>query len=173
MKDLTSKKNHTSAIQKIGEYKMEILNRLVNSKEIAKLVRYDTPDALFREDVENPEKLIYERVFPFRFNPDTIENQATFITIGIGGFRMHENGYDIYDDFKTGNVYFYVFTHVDLMRTESGIRQDLIIKELDKIFDKSRGIGMGELKASYMNELWIHNNKFGGYTIGYAITDIG
>nr|DAM04605.1 MAG TPA: hypothetical protein [Caudoviricetes sp.] len=168
-----SKKNHTSPIQKIGEYKMDILNRIVQSPELAKLLRYDTPDALFRDDVENPETLIHERVFPYRFMPDTVENQGTFITIGIGGFRPHENGYDIYDDYSTGSVYFYVFTHVDLMQTHNGTRQDLIIAELDKIFHKSKGIGMGELKSSYMNELWIHNNKFGGYTLGYAITDIG
>lgn len=152
---------------------MEVINRIIQSKELTKLLQYDTPDALFMEDVENPESLIHSRVFPYRFMPNPIENQGTFITIGIGGFRAHENGYDVYDDYRTGSVYFYVFTHVDLMRTHSGTRQDLIIAELDRIFDKSKGIGMGELKGSYMNELWIHNNKFGGYTVGYAITDIG
>lgn len=153
---------------------MKILNQIVESDVISKLLKYDTSDAMFRTSLteEERESLIHERVFPYRFVPDAIENQGTFITMGVGRVRLLEEGYDIYDDYQSGQVTFHIFTHVDLMLTQTGIRQDLLLAEIDNIFDKNRTLGIGELKIRGVDELWIHNNKFGGYTISFTIVDI-
>lgn len=150
---------------------MEILNRVLESDVLTKLLKYDTTDALFKPKVEDPYSLLYDRVFPYRFVPDPIENQGTFLTIGINGFRRYQEGFKVFDDYQSGEIYFYFFTHHDLMRTDSGVRQDLMLGELDKIFDGNRVIGIGELKLRYVNELWIHNNKFGGYSIAFTVVD--
>ena len=153
---------------------MKILSQIVESDVISKLLKYDTADAMFMKSLSEEEKeaLIHERVFPYRFVPDAIENQGTFITMGVGRVRLLEEGYDIYDDYQSGQVTFYIFTHVDLMNTHTGIRQDLLLAEIDKIFDKNRTLGIGELKIRGVDELWIHNNKFGGYSISFTIVDI-
>ena len=153
---------------------MDVLNQILASDEIAKLLMYDTADAPFRDapTEEEKEALLYEKVFPFRFVPDAIENQGTFITMGVGRVRRLEEGYTVYDDYTTGQVTFYIFTHVKLMRTQGGIRQDLLLTEIDKIFDKNRTLGIGELKLRGVEELWIHNNKFGGYTVSFSMVDI-
>ncbi|WP_260866685.1 hypothetical protein [Bacillus pumilus] len=114
---------------------------------------------------------MYNRIYPYRFVPKTMETQGTWITLGVNGFRRHQDGFKVFDDYQAGEIYFYLFTHHDLMKTDSGVRQDLILGEIDKIFDGSTGLGMGELKLRYVNELWIHNNKFGGYSIAFTITD--
>lgn len=164
-------KRGQSTMEKLGEYKMEVLKRCIEDEELAKLLSYDAEDALFRDKVENPNELMYKRVFPYRFVPDPLQQQGTYLTLGASGFRRHQEDYTIYDDYQSGEIYFYFFTHVDLMRTDSGVRQDLILGVISRLFDGTRGIGMGELKIRYMNELWMHNNKFGGYSVAFTITD--
>lgn len=163
-----------STVQNIGEYKMEILKRCLESDTLTKLLAYDESDALFRNNLSEEKKfsLLYDRVFPYRFVPNPIDNQGTFLTLGASGFRRHEEGYTIYDDYITGSLFFYIFTHVDLMKTDSGVRQDLMLAEIDRLFDGKRGIGMGELKIRFVDELWIHNNKFGGYAVAFSVTDL-
>lgn len=164
-------KRGQSTMEKLGEYKMEVLNRILENEKLVKLLSYDKADALFLPRVEDSYSLLYERVFPYRFVPSTVENQATFITLGVNGFRRHQEGFKVFDDYQAGEIYFYFFTHVDLMRTDSGVRQDLMLAEISSMFDGTKGIGMGELKLRYVNELWLHNNKFGGYSIAFTITD--
>jgi hypothetical protein len=167
-----STKRGQSTMEKLGEFKMEVLKRCLEDDKLTKLLFYDAEDALFKPDVEDSyDKLMYKKVFPYRFVPDPIQHQGTYLTLGASGFRRHQEDYTIYDDYQSGEIYFYFFTHVDLMRTDSGVRQDLILGEISRLFDGTRGIGMGELKLRYMNELWMHNNKFGGYSVAFTITD--
>lgn len=165
-------KRGKSTMEKLGDYKLEVLNRCLEDERLTKLLKYDSDDALFRPNVDNADELMYDRIFPYRFVPNPIEQQGTYLTLGMSGFRRHEEGYNIYDDYQSGELYFYFFTHIDLMRTDSGVRQDLILAEISRLFDGSKGIGMGELKLRYVNELWMHNNKFGGYTVAFTITDL-
>jgi hypothetical protein len=158
-------------MEKLGEYKMEVLNRCLSDEKLVKLLFHDSVDALFQPTVEDAHSLLYKRVFPYRFVPNPVEDQGTYLTLGVNGFRRHQEGFKIYDDYQAGEIYFYFFTHVDLMRTDSGVRQDLILAEISRLFDGTRGIGMGELKLRYVNELWMHNNKFGGYSVAFTITD--
>jgi hypothetical protein len=158
-------------MEKLGEYKMEVLNRCLEDQKLIKLLKYDGRDATFQNDVSDAYSLLYDRVFPYRFVPNTVENQGTYLTLGVNGFRRHQEGFKVYDDYQAGEIYFYFFTHVDLMRTDSGVRQDLMLAEISRLFDGTKGIGMGELKLRYVNELWMHNNKFGGYSVAFTITD--
>lgn len=164
-------KRGQSTMEKLGEYKMEVLKRCIEDEELAKLLRYDSEDALFKPAIAEPSKLMYDRVYPFRFVPAPVEVQGTFLTLGASGFRRHQEDYKIYDDYQSGEIYFYFFTHVDLMRTDSGVRQDLMLGRISSLFDGTKGIGMGEMKLRYVNELWMHNNKFGGYSVAFTITD--
>lgn len=165
------KKRGLSTMEKLGEYKMEVLNRCLSDEKLVKLLKYDTMDALFKDEVEDPYALMYDRVYPYRFVPKPVEDQGTYLTIGVNGFRRHQEGFKVYDDYQAGEIYFYFFTHVDLMRTDSGVRQDVMLAEISRLFDGTKGIGMGELKLRYVNELWMHNNKFGGYSVAFTITD--
>lgn len=159
-------------MEKLGEYKMEVLNRCLSSDTLTKILTYDKPSALFEDEVEDKYSLLYERVFPYRFNPNPIEHQGSFVTLGVNGFRRHQEGFKVFDDYEAGEIYFYLFTHADLMRTDSGVRQDLMLAEIARLFDGTKGIGMGELKLRYVNELWMHNNKYGGYSVAFTITDL-
>lgn len=172
-KMIQKQKQGKSAMQKIPEYKMTILNRILESDLLSKLLFYDESKALFQPDLTDEQKqdLLYSKVFPYRFVPNPIENQNTFLTLGVNGFRRNQEGFKIYDDYQAGEIYFYFFTHVDLMKTTHGVRQDLMLGEIDRLFEGNTGIGMGELKLRYVNELWMHNNKFGGYSVAFTVVD--
>jgi hypothetical protein len=160
--------------QKITEYKNKVINRIFENKELCKLLYYNEPDALFKPDVENPKKtLMYKSVFPYRFVPDIVDNQQTYLTLGVGRLNNSESGFKVYNDYRTLMIYIYFFTHVDLMRTSVGVRQDFMLGEIDKLFNrKKESIGMGDTPIGYVSELWSHNNKFGGYATSYNITDL-
>lgn len=166
-------KTSLSSLQRIPEYKMNILNKVSESEVVSKLLLYNTPDALFKPDLTEDQKqgLLYTKLFPYRFVPNPVEDQSTYLTIGVNGFRRNQEGFKIYDDYQAGEIYFYFFTHVDLMKTYTGVRQDLILGEIDRLFDGKTGIGMGEMKLRYTNELWMHNNKFGGYSVAFTVVD--
>ncbi|MFI8671829.1 hypothetical protein [Bacillus paranthracis] len=170
---MATKKIGKSMMERIPEYKMTIMNRIIESDKLSKLLFYNTADALFKDNLTDEQKqdLIYTHVFPFRFVPDPIEQQETFLAIGTNSFRRHQEGFTVFDDYQSGEVIFYFFTHKDLMRTTHGVRQDLMLGELERIFDGVTGLGMGELKLRNASELWIHNNKFGGYSVAFTITD--
>ncbi|MDY7043686.1 hypothetical protein RVS70_05655 [Virgibacillus sp. M23] len=168
------KKRGKSTIQKIPKYKMDVLKRVLESDVLTKYMYYEDRDALFKDSLsmEDRNNLLYQRLFPYRFVPSPIENQSTYITLGVNGFRRHEEGFKVFDDYQSGEIYFYLFTHTDLMQTDNGVRQDVMLAEIDRLFDSCTGLGMGELKLRYVNELWMHNNKFGGYTVSFTITDL-
>jgi hypothetical protein len=170
---MTSKKQGQSMMEKLPEYKMIVINTLMQSEKISKLLYYSSPDALFRNDLTDKQRedLLYSHIYPYRFMPNPVENQGTFITIGANGFRRYQEGFTVFDNYVAGEINFFVFTHMDLMRTDSGVRQDLILGELERLFDNVSGLGMGKLKLRSANELWMHNNKFGGYSVAFTITD--
>lgn len=171
---LHDKKNEISLASKIPKIKDQAMNRLIENPTIQRLVRYDTANAL-REKVLDSDvarsELLYSRIFPYRFVPQAIEEQGTFITIG-SYFTPMASGFGYAQNFNNLTLYFYVFTHVDLMRTKSGVRQDLLMTEIDKIFDKTNLEGMGLIRMRGVEELWLHNNKFGGYVMAYTIGDM-
>ena len=57
------------------------------------------------------------------------------------------------------------------MATDTGYRQDLIASRIYNIFQGDTNLGIGELRMETMIENWEHNNKLGGYIIGFQTTD--
>lgn len=169
---IREKRDETSLAQKIPIVKGEIMNRVMNNPTLQRLLKYDVDTALREPLLDNPKKdLLYKKVFPYRFVPDAIEKQGTYITVGAYLSPMAD-GFGYAKNYNSLTFYLYIFTHVDLMITKSGIRQDLMLSEIDKIFDKTPIVGMGNARMRGVEELWLHNNKFGGYVIGYTIGDM-
>lgn len=168
----TKNMNAISLAQKIPKIKGEIMNRICDNDKISKLVYYNDENALRMPSLPNARReLINERVFPYRFVPESIDTQGTYITVGTY-FAPMQDGFSYAENFNSLTFYLYVFTHTQLMKTKSGTRQDLLLSELDLIFDKTELVGMGRIRMRGVQELWLHNNKFGGYILSYTIGDM-
>lgn len=136
----------------------------MESQEIVKAVHYDNSDFLLQPNIKNPERLIYNNIFPFRKIPTEkdMETQKTYITISLGRFNLAKST-------KTGIVRFNVFSHQDLLRTDHGfVRTDFIIGKIDELVNSTRGLGIGKVEFDSMDELYV-NNDYLGMHIAYRL----
>ena len=122
-------------LEELSKYKIEIMKRLCLSKEIQSLI-------LFSESENQGKEMMYKNIFPYAFIPDTVTDASTFICFDLEIQRVQNR------TFKDINMLFWIFTHQSLMRTENGIRTDIIANEVDKILNgnKNFGLGTSELK---------------------------
>ena len=122
-------------LEELSKYKIEIMKRLCLSKEIQSLI-------LFSESENQGKEMMYKNIFPYAFIPDTVTDASTFICFDLEIQRVQNR------TFKDINMLFWIFTHQSLMRTDNGIRTDIIANEVDKILNgnKNFGLGTSELK---------------------------
>lgn len=147
---------------------------MIADKDLVKLLKYDTPDALHKPDLSEDEAydLVNNRIFGFRYNPKPVDTTGSFIGMGFSNFVPQEGFRQFSDDYIMGYMYLYILVDTEIMITDQGYRQDLVLDRLYDIFQECRGFGMGELRLETCLELWQHNNKFGGYTAGFRVVEM-
>jgi hypothetical protein len=167
-------KNYPRGIMKIGEWKQRAMELLLADDELVKLLKYDTPDALLKDNLTEEERfeLIDKSIIGHRYNPKPVSEQKSFITMGLSNWVPQESFRQFSDDYIMGYFYFYILVDVQIMKTDTGYRHDLILSRIYDIFQESRFFGMGELKMETCIDLWEQNNSFGGYTVGFKIMEV-
>lgn len=152
-----------SRFKELSNDKNTIVMRLLESKNICKALWYNVSDFFDQPDIDDPSKLVYKKIFPYNFIPETNSEQSTYITMGFGKFKL------VGASFKSGLVRFRIFAHVDLHRTDYGLlRCDFIAGEIDKLINNERGIGIGKPQFHNMDELYV-NNSYNGLIIDYKL----
>ena len=77
------------------------------------------------------------------------------------------------EQYVSGLFYIYLLSDIEIMETNQGIRTDLILKEVYRSLDGLDSlIGMGKLGVETQLPLWVDNNSFGGYSIGFKVSDL-
>jgi hypothetical protein len=148
----------------LGKNKNEIIMRLISSENIIKALTYPLTNFLEQPTSEDPISLIYTQIFPYAKVPTTQDTAKTFITMKFG-YKPDGVFY------KVSNIWFYVITHISLVRTDYGmLRYDFIINEIDKLFNSQRGIGIGKLPFYTMDDFQVNDNWL-GVCIGYKSTE--
>lgn len=154
-----------SRLQNLSKDKYIIINKIIESPQIVKALYYTDANFLDKPDLEKPEKLIYNNIFPFRRIPDDndLKTRKTYLTLSFRDYRPVKTA------FKSGLIYISVFTHQDLFRTDYGfLRTDFIINKIDEILNNNRAVGIGKTSFYYMDEYYI-NSTYSGLTIGYKL----
>lgn len=166
----TTKNN---AIKNITKWKQTILERIVKDDELAKLLTYHSPDALaLPNPTENQRySLINDCISGYRFIPEIAEEARSWISLSTSNFVPQEGFRQFSDDYLMGFIFFYVLVDTSIMETETGYRQDLIAARIYEIFQENKELGIGELRMESFIENWEHNNKLGGYTMGFRTVD--
>lgn len=150
-------------LEELTSFKEEALRLIVTNPRIMQAV-VNNEEECFLNLVENPGSYLYKNIFPYRHTiPEVEKEKKTYITMDFANFALINN---YYKDFTMG---IYVFTHKDLMKIkEDGhnkLRVDFIISEIDKIFNRARGFGIGRLQFSGLQSLTINNNFLGSVII--------
>ena len=107
---------------------------LLTREEIVSLVAGNIPKG-------DTKKLVYSQVFPFEYNPDTIEEGKTFIFCDVDIQKAINKTYLI------PALYIWVITHKSKLRLpEGGVRVDKLCSKIASAISGSHEYGLGELE---------------------------
>lgn len=164
---------HSNVIKNITLWKQIIIDTIISDDELAKLLYHNSKNATSLPNLTDEEKgkLHGTNVFGYRYNP-TIQDQADqIITVGMSKFAKQEGWKSISSTFIAGYIFIYILVNNKNMDMENGYRQDLIADRVHSLFHGNPEIGIGKLEFDNMIENWEHNNKFGGYVMGFRVVD--
>lgn len=115
-------------------YKNKVMEDLITNEKIVELV---DDEGKFRD---NPAGLLYNRIYPFEYVPETVENGKTFICCDVDIQSVMNK------TFLEPYLYIWVFSYKSKLRLpEGGVRVDKICSEISKVLNGSRYYGLGEL----------------------------
>lgn len=144
-------------LEELSKYKIKIMKALCMSRSIQQLI-------LLKESVNEGREMMYTNIFPYSFIPDTVTKASTFICFEIEVKRVLNR------TFKDINILFWIFSHQSLIRTEEGIRPDVLANEVDKMFNGNRDLGLGTTELKLVT-LINPAKDYHGRTLVYKSTD--
>jgi hypothetical protein len=132
---------------------------LLDNENIVQAIGNNNKDFIENPISINTLSLMYENLFPYKISPKILTSPKTVITMSFDGFK--QNG----RKFKVGNIKFYTLCHMSLVRTNSGLRYDVIYEEIQKIIEEQRIIGFGKLTLKDVTDLTINDEYIGNIII--------
>ena len=117
------------------DYKNRLLEDMLSNGSIVELLLDEG------ESISSPGELMYKRVFPYEYVPETLEHAYTYICSDVDITRVYD------DTFLEATIYIWVFSHKSKLRLPhgAGVRTDKICCEIAEALNGSRFYGLGEL----------------------------
>lgn len=117
-------------LQELTDYKSKILKLLCSSQSVVDLI-------LGTENSKIPNRnLIDSQIFPYCHVPNVTTEKKTYVCFDVDAPRVKN-----YSIFKDMEVYVYIFTHQDLLKSENGLVTDLIACEIDQLLNGNDDVG--------------------------------
>lgn len=158
-------------IDLIEDYRNVITNEILNNEILVDILSHGT---LTTDDADS---LVWQNVFPQEFDPETITETDSYIFYDINetpSAKVSKNG----TGYVTLTLFFWVITHRDIVRYEGSIdssknrlRNDIIVRELKKIFAPKNNLGISKNHLLYNNIFTQTNYKYTGRLVAFKITD--
>lgn len=108
-------------------------------------------DALGLNESESPDDLVWVRLYPHYYIPQTEDEVKTYILVEIDIPERRKNYYKSESDvWVYPTIVFYVLTHQEDMKLdmlgESGTRMDYLSELVEDKYEGRTGFGLGELQ---------------------------
>lgn len=147
-------------LEEFTSYKQTLMKAICTSESITNLMKLESdPDTITGKDMR------YTRIYPYNYVPLTIEVAQTFICFTVTAPNVRDN---LISELR---LTIYVFTHQDLMRTDSGMRTDLIISEIDKLLNGSTEYGLGKVSLRSCDVMQVPCQGYSGLFSVYSVKD--
>ena len=161
--------DYDNVIDKVPLYKNTIMQRMLEDDDLMKLLYYQVADAPILDNVPKKarDEMIFKQIFPERVATEIISEQKSIICVEMSlaeTSRRRERTMDAY-------ITVYIFTHLDISRTVTGSRKDLIASRVNKVINRTKGPWLGELAVDGMIPFVTQYNLFGGYELTFSIKD--
>ena len=133
---------------------------------MCKLLNYNTYTPLSESAVTDNVSLLFDKIYPFPFTPDITSDASCILNVMFDEFELgRTNPY-----FKNNQLSFVVLCHNDLWRIENNLRPFSVLNEIDTLFNKQNGFGVGKMEFDRGNLIWA-NSKYSGYKVTYTLCD--
>lgn len=146
-----------SMSRELKEFRNKINRKLCSDQELV--------DLLNGKPSEVPDRsLLYKNIYPYAHVPETTKETDTFICHRIY-IPMVDN-----KTLKNVRIVFYVFVHQDNIRTQNGLRYDLIAERIESLFNGAMDIGVGRIELQEINDI-SPAPKFHGVALEYLVKE--
>lgn len=145
--------------REISRYREIIFQKLIEDKVLTDLVDVEGEYAGREED------LLYKRIYPYEYIPDIIEEAGCYVLFDLDVELNRKNR-----TFNKFNLYIYTLAHINSMRTPTGLRPDLMVSQIEDIFDGMSILGVGEMKLVY-NRRFYTGERFRGRALCFEMLD--
>lgn len=117
----------------IYNYKNKLMEIILTDADIVRLIDDSVP-------LNDSAKLMYSKVFPYQYIPDTVEEAGTFVCFDVDVTRsMNKTKYN-------PMIYVWVISHKSLLKLDAGgLRVDTLTSKIVEQLNGNRYFGLGEL----------------------------
>ena len=120
-------------LEEFFDYKNRLVYDLLSNQNVVKILNRGC-------NVSTPEELVYKRIFPYEYVPDTVEEAGTYVCCDVDIQKSQSK------TFLDPVIYVWVFTHKSQIRhPDGGVTTDRLCSEISKTINGSRFYGLGEL----------------------------
>ena len=148
----------------IEDYRSVITNTILSNETIVKVLSNDTLD------LESADELLWEHLVPQQYIPDTITETGSYILYDMDENVLQSKG-STKGTYTELTLYFWVLTHKDMPKYKGRLRNDILSRELKKMFNETDGLGVAKNHLIHNSIYNTPNYKYMGRLLAFKITD--
>ena len=148
----------------IEDYRSVITNTILSNETIVKVLSNDTLD------LESADELLWEHLVPQQYIPDTITETGSYILYDMDENVLYSKG-STKGTYTELTLYFWVLTHKDMPKYKGRLRNDILSRELKKMFNETDGLGVTKNHLIHNSIYNTPNYKYMGRLLAFKITD--
>ena len=148
----------------IEDYRSVITNTILSNETIVTVLSNDTLD------LESADELLWEHLVPQQYIPDTITETGSYILYDLDETVLYNRGSNK-GTYIELTLYVWILTHKDMPKYGGRLRNDILARELKKLFNETDGMGIGKNHLISNNIFNSPNYKYMGRLLTFKITD--
>ena len=148
----------------IEDYRSVITNTILSNETIVKVLSNDTLD------LESADELLWKHLVPQQYIPDTITDTGSYILYDMDENVLYSKG-SAKGTYTELTLYFWVLTHKDMPKYKGRLRNDILSRELKKMFNETDGLGVAKNHLIHNSIYNTPNYKYMGRLLAFKITD--
>ena len=148
----------------IEDYRSVITNTILSNETIVKVLSNDTLD------LESADELLWTHLVPQQYIPDTITETGSYILYDMDENVLYSKG-STKGTYTELTLYFWVLTHKDMPKYKGRLRNDILSRELKKMFNETDGLGVAKNHLIHNSIYNTPNYKYMGRLLAFKITD--
>ena len=148
----------------IEDYRSVITNTILSNETIVKVLRND------KLDLESADELLWEHLVPQQYIPDTITETGSYVLYDLDETVLYNRGSNK-GTYIELTLYVWILTHKDMPKYGGRLRNDILARELKKLFNETDGMGIGKNHLISNNIFNSPNYKYMGRLLTFKITD--